>query len=50
MTFNRFSYIDFKYFMNLFKEYTAKPYFFSDRYHFASDNPLHFRNKLLEIK
>ena len=49
--FNHSSDIDFKHFMNLYKECTAKPYFFLVIYAtLASDNLLSLRKNLLERK
>ena len=49
MAFNYSSDIDFQYFMNLYKKYTAKPYsFLVIDTTLASDNSLHFRENPLE--
>ena len=49
IAFNCSSYIDFKDFMNLYKEYTAKPYsYLVIDAALVSDNPLRFRKNLLE--
>ena len=49
ISFNHSSDIDFKDFMNLYKKYTAKPYFFLDiDATLASDNLLRFRKNLSE--
>ena len=48
-TFNHLSDIEFREFMNLYKKCTAKPYYFSViQATLASDNPLNFRQDLLE--
>ena len=49
IAFNNLSDIDFKEFMNLYKEFTTEPYFFLviDAA-LASDNPLSFRKNLIE--
>ena len=49
IAFNHSSDLEFKNFMNLHKKYTTKPHYFLV-YHttLASDNPLRFRNILLE--
>ena len=49
IAFNHLSDIDFKYFMNLYKKFTAKPYYFLviDGT-LASDDPSRFRKNLLE--
>ena len=49
IAFNHSLDIDFKYFMNLYKKCTAKPYYFLviDAT-LASDNPLRFRKNLVE--
>ena len=45
---NNWSDIDFKDFMNLYKEYTKKPYsFLVNDTTLPSDNPLRFRKNLL---
>ena len=45
---NHSSDIDFKDFMNIYKNYTKKPYFFLvNDTTFPSDNPLRFRKNLL---
>ena len=47
IAFNHSSDIDFKYFMNIYKKDTAKPYsFLVIDATFASDNPLCFRKNL----
>ena len=49
IAFNHSSYIDFQDFMNLYKKCTAKPHsFLVINITLASDNPLHFRENLLE--
>ena len=49
IAFNHSSYIDFQDFMNLYKKCTAKPHsFLAINITLASDNPLHFRENLLE--
>ena len=49
IAFNHSSDIDFKDFMNLYKNCTAKPYsFLVIGATLASDNPLRFRNNILE--
>ena len=49
IAFNHSSDIDFKYFMNIYKKDTAKPYsFLVIDATFASDNPLCFRKNLWE--
>ena len=40
--------IDSKDFKNLCKKWTAKPYILADDITLASDNPLRFRNNLLQ--
>ena len=48
-TFNHLSDIEFREFMNLYKKCTAKPYYFLViQATLASDNPLNFRQDLLE--
>ena len=49
IAFNHSSYIDFQDFMNLYKKCTAKPHsFLAINITLASDNPLNFRENLLE--
>ena len=49
IVFNHSSDIDFRDFMNPYKKYTAKPYFYLVIYAtFSSDNPSHFRKNLSE--
>ena len=49
IAFNHSSYIDFQDFMNLYIKCTAKPHsFLVISITLASDNPLHFRENLLE--
>ena len=51
IAFNRISDSDFKDFMNLYKKCTAKPYsFLAIDATLTSNNPLHFRNNLSELK
>ena len=46
--YNHSSEVDFKDFMNLYKKFTAKPYyFFVNDVTLASENPLRFRKNLL---
>ena len=49
IVYNHLSHIDFKYFMNLYKKCTEKPYtFLVIDATLASDNPSRFRKNLLE--
>ena len=48
-TINHYPVVDFKHFINIYKDYTAEPYFFLvNDTTLPSDNPLGFRKNLLK--